>query len=108
MTKVNETIQLIKRKEKNGYISVYTDDGWVLEHRFVVESFIGRKLTKEEVVHHCDENKSNNLLQNLVVFKNQREHSSWHNKMKKFGYITNPMKRFLENRWNEYKIEVNA
>lgn len=97
---------LIKRKEKNGYVSVYCDDGWILEHRFVVEQFIGRKLTKEEVVHHIDEDKSNNDINNLVLFKNQREHSAWHNKLKKFPYLTNPMKRFLENRWNEFRIEV--
>ena len=33
-----------------------------LEHRLVVERFIGRELTKKERVHHLDEDKKNNKI----------------------------------------------
>lgn len=39
----------------------------VLVHRFVVESFIKRKLSKNECVHHIDGNKLNNSIGNLEI-----------------------------------------
>ena len=77
-------------------------NGWILEHRVVVEKFIGRYLTESEVVHHIDEDKSNNEIENLMLFKSQREHSSFHIKIKKFG-LNNQIRRQIEERWNEFK-----
>ena len=73
--------------------------GFVLEHRLVVEKKLGRYLKKEEVVHHIDFDKKNNNLNNLMLFKNNKEHIKFHTKLKQFG-LTNPMKRLIENRWN--------
>jgi hypothetical protein len=39
----------------------------VLVHRFVVEHFINRKLSKNECVHHIDGNKLNNDINNLEI-----------------------------------------
>ena len=39
---------------------------------------IGRPLHRTEVVHHIDENKSNNDISNLILFANQAEHISHH------------------------------
>lgn len=47
---------------------------YILEHRRVMELHLGRYLTPEEVVHHDDENPSNNALDNLVLFSSQAEH----------------------------------
>ena len=74
--------------------------GFVLEHRLVVEKKLGRYLKKEEVVHHINENKQDNRIENLMLFKNNKEHMKFHTKLKQFGYMTNPMKRLIENRWN--------
>lgn len=56
-----------------------TKNGYVLEHRVVVERNLGRFLTKEEVVHHVDENKHNNKIENLLVLS-KSEHTSLHHK----------------------------
>jgi hypothetical protein len=97
----------IKRVNKKGYTEVQNIEGkWELEHRAVVERFIGRRLTKEEVVHHINELKYDNSINNLMIFKNQREHSKWHVKLKQTGYHTNPMKLIIKNRWKEYKKDL--
>jgi hypothetical protein len=46
--------------------------------RLVMASHIGRKLLKEEIVHHIDGNCQNNNLTNLMLFGNQSQHLQWH------------------------------
>ena len=53
-------------------------DSGKLVHRWVAEKKIGRKLRREEVVHHIDKNKLNNSPENLHVCKNQFEHERIH------------------------------
>lgn len=36
-------------------------------HREVVEKYLGRKLNREEQVHHLDGNKMNNVISNLII-----------------------------------------
>jgi len=40
---------------------------YIAEHRLVMENHIGRFLTKNEVVHHKDENTLNNSIENLQI-----------------------------------------
>lgn len=54
-------------------------DSYVLEHRIVMESIVGRYLTKNEVVHHRDRNRLNNSPDNLFLFPNNKAHTSFHN-----------------------------
>ena len=54
-----------------------------LEHRLVMEQHIGRKLTKEEVVHHIDGDRKNNQISNLMLFKNNSEHIKHHAKLRR-------------------------
>lgn len=49
------------------------------KHRLLAEDVLGRKLTKNEVVHHLDKNPSNNSLSNLVVMS-KIEHKLLHKK----------------------------
>lgn len=74
------------KKRSDGYISVYipshplaNKDGYVMEHRLVMEEHIGRFLQEDEVVHHKNHNRSDNRLENLqlMTFK---EHMSFHMK----------------------------
>ena len=53
------------------------------EHRVVAERMLGRKLKKNEVVHHIDLNKQNNDEKNLVVLPSNSEHSHLHQILKK-------------------------
>lgn len=48
--------------------------GYVSEHRLVMEQYLGRFLSKDEVVHHKDGNRSNNELNNLELTINNSEH----------------------------------
>ena len=49
-------------------------NGYVEEHRLVVEEHLGRYLLPREVVHHIDGNRSNNDIANLEVFESNGVH----------------------------------
>lgn len=49
--------------------------GYVAEHRIVMEKKIGRYLTKKEVVHHKDHDETNNNIDNLELFSSAGQHS---------------------------------
>ena len=80
--------------DKKGYVMVYSPSnpfskhGYILEHRLVMESYIGRLLTKDEKVHHDDFNKENNSIRNLTLFPNNSSHSHFHRQIKQFGMTT--------------------
>lgn len=92
-----------RRITAQGYMLMYapyhpnlnTKDGYVLEHRLVMERKLKRFLLPSEVVHHIDEQKTNNNISNLLLFKNGREHTIHH--MKLNGVICNT-KTVEENR----------
>lgn len=56
-----------------------TANGYVLEHRVVMENFLCRLLNSDEVVHHRNGNKKDNRLENLEV-QNNSAHSREHTK----------------------------
>ncbi len=55
-----------------------TKDGYVMEHRLVMEKYIGRYLKPTEVVHHINKDTSNNVLNNLMLFANSSSHLAYH------------------------------
>lgn len=56
------------------YEEMARKNGYVLEHRLKVAKEIGRPLKSEEVVHHIDHDPQNNEMENLMLFRNNREH----------------------------------
>lgn len=52
-------------------------DKYVLLHRVVMENHLGRLLTSDEIVHHIDEDPSNNDISNLQVMS-RSEHNQLH------------------------------
>jgi len=66
---------------ENGYKTLYLEgNGSIKEHIKIMEDHIGRKLYDNEVVHHINENKKDNRLENLQLMT-KSEHSSLHRKL---------------------------
>ena len=57
-------------------------NGYIPEHRFIMEDHIGRFLSSEEVVHHINGIKNDNRIENLLLFKNNKEHMAHHRALK--------------------------
>ena len=53
-------------------------DGYVYIHQLQAEKIINRHLRKGECVHHINENKYDNDLDNLMVFKTIADHTAFH------------------------------
>jgi hypothetical protein len=77
------------RRIKNGWVYIKNksghdtnDGGYIAEHRFVYEEYLGRPLVKNEIVHHINDNKLDNRIENLELMS-QREHALLHSKTRK-------------------------
>lgn len=71
-----------KRIRPDGYVEIKIAHGkrWVLEHRFVVESALNRKLSRREEVHHINGDRADNRPENLRVYdssEHQKLHEHW-------------------------------
>lgn len=69
---------------ENGYITIKNNlhphsvsRGYVREHRLIIEKVIGRYLHTVEVVHHINKIKTDNRLENLMVFDNHSSHKTY-------------------------------
>jgi len=74
-----------RRVDKTGYILIWKpshpnsdSDGYIREHRLLVEKKIGRYLKSEEVVHHVNHNRQDNRIKNLIILSNGAEHQRIH------------------------------
>lgn len=75
-----------KTYTENGYIVVhkrgYNKRGNAKQHRLIMEEHLGRKLLKDEVVHHINGDKKDNRIENLRVMS-RTEHSKLHRELDK-------------------------
>ena len=73
---------------KHGYVKVWCPDhphnhlGYIYEHRLVMETYLGRYLTRQEKVHHLDGDRTNNVIENLELIHDE-EHTTYHNNLRK-------------------------
>lgn len=66
-------VMVLKKGHPNG-----DRDGYVPEHRLVMEESIGRYLDPKEVVHHLNGVRGDNRITNLELLASQGEHMSSH------------------------------
>jgi hypothetical protein len=80
---------VMMKKQRKDYVRVYSKGKIVKEHTKIVEEILGKPLPKEAVIHHIDNNPRNNKTNNLIIFQNQKEHLSFHQREKAYDVCGN-------------------
>ena len=73
-----------------GYIFVKAKDhpytsteGYVKRSRLVMEKALGRYLKPQEVIHHINRDRSDDRLENLMLFESNGKHIKYHAKLRR-------------------------
>lgn len=75
-----------RHKDENGYVKIKVDGRAKYEHIHLAEKALGKKLPKGAVVHHMNENRSDNFTYfNLVVCPSKGYHAHLHQRMKQLN-----------------------
>ncbi|MCK4384652.1 MAG: HNH endonuclease [candidate division Zixibacteria bacterium] len=73
----------------NGYVLISMPDhpysscrGYIPRSRLIMEQHLGRYLEPEEVVHHENEIRHDDRIENFRLFENKGKHTSFHNRIR--------------------------
>jgi len=88
----------------NGYVYIWQPNHpnsvkkYIMEHRLVMEQYLGRYLTKKEVVHHINGIRNDNRIENLMLLAGRGYHSWIHRKgfCNSKGILFNPAQAILK------------
>jgi hypothetical protein len=69
-------------RRADGYIDVRLEDGYQKEHIVVAERVLGKSLPTGAVVHHINEDRSDNRPGNLVICQDTAYHSLLHRRLR--------------------------
>ena len=84
--KDNPKVKSREWRISNGYRVKWYGHKREYEHHNVMEKHLGRKLKKYEVVHHINQKRDDNRLENLMLFPNNKAHIKYHELIKKYDY----------------------
>lgn len=77
-------MKIYQNRENRNIVRIKEDDGKYHTHsyaRYLMEKHIGRKLNHNEEVHHIDEDKTNDVIENLEII-DATNHRRYHNPLK--------------------------
>ena len=63
-----------RRKTPQGYVQVWTEEGYRMEHHLVMEEHLGRRLLPHEEVHHKHGIRDDNRIEQLELWTTSQPH----------------------------------
>lgn len=70
---------------QNGYVYLFKPNHpffhksrYVPRNRIIMELHLNRPLNKKEIIHHINSNRSDDRIENLMLFPNNKEHTKFH------------------------------
>lgn len=91
-----------RRIDSDGYVRVYAPDHFVirrgsyhLEHRMIMERYLGRPLWPQECVHHKNHDRQDNRLENLEIVE-RSTHSKHHRELDAHRFQRDARGRYVD------------